>query len=60
MEEFLKLRLWVEDSDEGQNTVLYIKGFSGPLEIQHFIDSLYEKGILTPKVIYIKENTDDQ
>lgn len=44
-----RLRPFIADSEEdGPGTVLVIKGFAGPDEIQQFMDALMESGAVVP------------
>lgn len=46
---FAKLRPhFGDDKDDGPKTVLVLKGFSGPAEIQAFMDAILEAGIVRP------------
>lgn len=44
-----RLRPYIaDDAADGPQTVLVIKGFSGPDEIQAFMDALLESGAVVP------------
>ena len=50
MADLSKLRPFIgDDNEDGPDTVLVIKGFSGRAEIEHFMDGLMQLGLTKPR-----------